>query len=38
MPSARDWRQQSRCPSWYAAELGVVPGLEELGYHDAYRA
>lgn len=27
-----------RGPEWDAAELGVVPGLQELGYRDAYRA
>jgi exonuclease III len=27
-----------RGAAWDAAELGVVPGLQELGYRDAYRA
>jgi endonuclease/exonuclease/phosphatase family metal-dependent hydrolase len=27
-----------RGPDWDAAELGVVPGLQDLGYRDAYRA
>jgi exonuclease III len=27
-----------RGPDWDAAELGVVPGLQELGYRDVYRA
>ncbi len=27
-----------RGPEWDAAELGVVPGLRDLGYRDAYRA
>jgi exonuclease III len=27
-----------RGPEWDAAELGVVPGLRELGYRDAYRS
>ncbi|MBV8999738.1 MAG: endonuclease/exonuclease/phosphatase family protein, partial [Solirubrobacterales bacterium] len=26
-----------RGPEWDAAELGVVPGLRDLGYRDAYR-
>lgn len=26
-----------RGPDWDAAELGVVPGLKDLGYRDAYR-
>jgi exonuclease III len=38
---ARDSRgrlRPDRGPDWDAAELGVVPGLQELGYHDVYRA
>lgn len=38
---ARDSRgrlRPERGPEWDAAELGVVPGLAELGYRDAYRA
>lgn len=38
---ARDSRgrlRPERGPDWDAAELGVVPGLQELGYRDAYRA
>lgn len=38
---ARDSRgrlRPERGPEWDAAELGVVPGLQELGYRDAYRA
>jgi exonuclease III len=38
---ARDSRGRlrgERGPEWDAAELGVVPGLQELGYRDAYRA
>jgi exonuclease III len=38
---ARDSRgrlRPDRGDQWDAAELGVVPGLRELGYHDAYRA
>ncbi len=38
---ARDSRgrlRQDRGPDWDAAELGVVPGLRDLGYRDAYRA
>lgn len=27
-----------RGPEWDAAELGVVPGLQDLGYRDAYRS
>ena len=27
-----------RGPEWDAAELGVVPGLRDLGYRDAYRS
>lgn len=37
---ARDSRGQlrpERGPEWDAAELGVVPGLRDLGYRDAYR-
>lgn len=37
---ARDSRgrlRPERGPEWDAAELGVVPGLRELGYRDAYR-
>lgn len=37
---ARDSRgrlRPERGPEWDAAELGVVPGLAELGYRDAYR-
>ncbi len=37
---ARDSRgrlRPERGPEWDAAELGIVPGLHELGYHDAYR-
>ena len=37
---ARDSRgrmRPDRGPDWDAAELGVVPGLRELGYRDAYR-
>jgi exonuclease III len=38
---ARDSRgrlRPDRGPEWDAAELGVVPGLRDLGYRDAYRA
>jgi exonuclease III len=38
---ARDSRgrlRPDRGDHWDAAELGVVPGLRELGYRDAYRA
>jgi exonuclease III len=38
---ARDPRgrvRPDRGAEWDAAELGVVPGLRELGYQDAYRA
>lgn len=38
---ARDSRgrlRPERGTEWDAAELGVVPGLRELGYRDAYRA
>jgi exodeoxyribonuclease III len=38
---ARDSRgrlRPDRGPAWDAAELGVVPGLQELGYRDVYRA
>lgn len=38
---ARDRRgrlRPERGADWDAAELGVVPGLRELGYRDAYRA
>lgn len=38
---ARDSRgrlRPDRGPEWDAAELDVVPGLQELGYQDAYRA
>ncbi|MBV9535167.1 MAG: endonuclease/exonuclease/phosphatase family protein [Solirubrobacterales bacterium] len=37
---ARDSRghlRPDRGPEWDAAELGVVPGLRDLGYRDAYR-
>ena len=37
---ARDSRGRLRLergPEWDAAELGVVPGLRELGYRDAFR-
>jgi endonuclease/exonuclease/phosphatase family metal-dependent hydrolase len=37
---ARDSRgrlRPERGPDWDSAELGVVPGLRELGYRDAYR-
>jgi exonuclease III len=37
---ARDRRgrlRPARARDWDAAELGVVPGLRELGYRDAYR-
>jgi exonuclease III len=37
---ARDSRgrlRPDRGPAWDAAELGVVPGLRDLGYSDAYR-
>ena len=37
---ARDSRgrlRPERGPEWDAAELGVVPGLRDLGYRDAYR-
>jgi exonuclease III len=34
----RDRLRPDRGPEWDAAELGVVPGLRELGYRDAYRA
>jgi endonuclease/exonuclease/phosphatase family metal-dependent hydrolase len=34
----RDGRLRSdRGPAWDAAELGVVPGLRDLGYRDVYR-
>lgn len=29
--------RSDRGPEWDAAELGVVPGLRDLGYRDAYR-
>jgi len=38
---ARDSRgrlRPERGPEWDAAELGVVPGLRDLGFRDAYRA
>lgn len=38
---ARDSRgrlRPDRGPEWDAAELGVVPGLRELGYRDAFRS
>lgn len=38
---ARDSRgrlRPERGPEWDEAELGVVPGLRELGYRDAYRS
>ena len=38
---ARDGRgrlREERAGSWDAAELGVVPGLRELGFADAFRA
>lgn len=38
---ARDSRgrlRPDRGPEWDAAELGVVPGLRDLGYQDAFRA
>lgn len=38
---ARDRRgrlRPERGAGWDAAELGVVPGLQDLGYRDAYRA
>lgn len=38
---ARDSRGRLRPdygPEWDAAELGVVPGLRDLGYRDAYRS
>ncbi len=38
---ARDSRgrlRSERGREWDAAELGVVPGLQDLGYQDAYRA
>lgn len=38
---ARDSRgrlRPERGQEWDAAELGVVPGLQDLGYRDAYRA
>jgi exonuclease III len=38
---ARDSRgrlRPERGPEWDEAELGVVPGLRELGYRDAFRA
>ncbi len=38
---ARDSRgrlRPERGPEWDAAELSIVPGLEELGYRDVYRA
>lgn len=37
---ARDSRGRLRADrglEWDAAELGIVPGLRDLGYHDAYR-
>jgi exonuclease III len=37
---ARDSRgrlRPDRGPEWDAAELGIVPGLSELGYRDAFR-
>ena len=37
---ARDSRgrvRPDRGPEWDAAELGVVPGLRDIGYRDAYR-
>jgi exonuclease III len=37
---ARDSRgrlRPERGPAWDAAELGIVPGLRELGYRDAFR-
>ncbi|MBV8987300.1 MAG: endonuclease/exonuclease/phosphatase family protein [Solirubrobacterales bacterium] len=30
--------RRDRGPAWDAAELGVVPGLRDLGYRDVYRA
>jgi exonuclease III len=38
---ARDSRgrlRPERGPEWDAAELGIVPGLRDLGYRDAFRA
>ena len=38
---ARDSRgrlRPERGPEWDEAELGVVPGLRDLGYRDAYRS
>ena len=38
---ARDSRgrlRPERGPEWDQAELGVVPGLRDLGYRDAYRS
>ena len=38
---ARDSRgrlRRERGPEWDEAELGVVPGLRDLGYQDAYRS
>jgi exonuclease III len=38
---ARDRRgrlRSDRGAEWDAAELGVVPGLQDLGYRDTYRA
>ncbi len=38
---ARDSRERlrpERGPEWDAAELGVVPGLRDFGYQDAFRA
>lgn len=38
---ARDSRgrlRPERGPEWDEAELGIVPGLQDLGYRDAYRA
>jgi exodeoxyribonuclease-3 len=38
---ARDSRgrlRRERGPEWDEAELGIVPGLRELGYQDAFRA
>jgi exodeoxyribonuclease III len=34
---SRGHLRPDRGPEWDAAELGVVPGLRDLGYRDAYR-
>jgi exonuclease III len=34
---SRGFVRPDRGPEWDAAELGVVPGLRDLGYRDAYR-